>query len=73
MRIELAQIRKYSPGEDIVNEIIYFVYDINRRILQKRLPCRQFRFLLFIYTDQTPKCDRFFEKIFYSEMKDVID
>ncbi len=29
MRIELAQIRKYSPSDDIVNEIIYFVYDIN--------------------------------------------
>ncbi len=28
MRIELAQIRKYSPSDDIVNEIIYFVYDI---------------------------------------------
>ncbi len=27
MRIELAQIRKYSPSDDIVNEIIYFVYD----------------------------------------------
>ncbi len=28
MRIELAQIRKYSPSDDIVNEIIYYVYDI---------------------------------------------
>ncbi len=28
LRIELAQIRKYSPSDDIVNEIIYFVYDI---------------------------------------------
>ena len=27
MRIELVQIRKYSPSEDIVNEMIYFVYD----------------------------------------------
>ncbi len=27
LRIELAQIRKYSPSDDIVNEIIYFVYD----------------------------------------------
>ncbi len=30
MRIELAQIRKYSPSDDIVNEIIYFVYDKKR-------------------------------------------
>ncbi len=31
MRIELAQIRKYSPSDDIVNEIIYFVYDNIKR------------------------------------------
>ena len=27
MRFELAQTSNYSPCEDIVNEIIYFVYD----------------------------------------------
>ncbi len=30
MRIGLAQIRKYSPGDDIVIEMICFVYDKKR-------------------------------------------